>query len=672
MASHIRWWIATAGVLVGQLVAAKAAAPTYSALWGRKGERWTADSRLPDFSYAGYRRGEKPLPTRKPQADVKSFGAVGDGKANDTAAFKRAIAEAKVIAVPPGRYVISDFLDIRASGTCLQGAGPDRSVLYFPTPLNEIKPNWGATTSGRRTSNYSWSGGFVRVLGSPSRKVLAEVTAPAERGGKSLTVSSPAAFRAGQDIRLELRDTKEQSLARYLYAGDPGSMRNLRGRTRASFQCRLTRVDKAARRIEFDRPLRTDVRAEWRPRLYAAAGSVEEVGVEGLRFEFPNTPYKGHFTERGFNAIAMYGCRNCWVRSVRITNADSGIFLGGTNITLRGILIDSQRRTERSRKATGHHGVTLGGQDNLLEQFEFRTRFMHDITVTRGSAGNVASRGRGLDVCFDHHCYGPHANLFTEIDLGEGSRMFQSGGGAALGRHCGAWETFWNIRARRPQTWPRGWGPDRMNLIGVRTTQASVTRREGRWLEAISPQAIQPQNLYRAQLDRRLGRKSGQGGARPGRERAGHLSGGWTPGAARWYTSRPAAPRRRKQRARSPAGPRGAGGQGGGSMQREVRPCTHSAGCSVALWQRPWRSPWRRRWRPGRRRPPSSRPRRLRRRSSPASSESSTARTSPAGTATLACGRSRTARSAARRRRRTSPTATRSASGGAGRSGTSS
>jgi hypothetical protein len=490
------------------VVPALAAAPQHSLLWGERGEFWKLDSRLPDFSYAGYRRGESPLPTRKPQANVRDFGAVGDGKTDDTSAFQRAIAEAKgkTIAVPPGRYVITDFLTIRDSGTGLKGAGPEKSVLYFPTPLNTIKPNWGATTTGRRTSNYSWSGGFLHVRGSPSRKVLAAVAEPARRGGRSLTVSSTAQFRVGQDVRLALSDTRDQTLARHLYAGDPGATKNLRDRAIVSFLCRLTAVDSAKRRIEFDRPLRTDVRAEWRPRLFDAASSVEEVGIEDIGFTFPNTPYKGHFTELGFNAMALYGCRNCWVRNVRIANADSGIFLGGTNITVRGLVVESERAVERSRKATGHHGVTLGGQDNLLDRFEFRTRFMHDLTVTRGSAGNVASRGLGPDVCFDHHCYAAHANLFTDIDLGEGSRVFQSGGGAALGRHSGAWETFWNIHARRPQSWPRGWGPDLMNLVGVETNGASVRDWNGRWFEAIPPQALRPQNLYEAQLARRLGR----------------------------------------------------------------------------------------------------------------------------------------------------------------------
>jgi hypothetical protein len=487
------------------IASAVAADPLHSDLWGRQGEQWSADSRLPDFSYAGYHRGEKPLPTLLPDCSVKDFGAVGDGKTDDTQAFQQAIKQStgKTIFVPEGIYVITDFLNINASGTSLKGAGSRQSILKFPTPLNEIKPDWGATTTGQRTSNYSWSGGFITVGGSTSRKALTGVAADAKRGEQTLRVSDVKGLRVGDDFRLQMADTKEQSLARYLYADDPGPMENL-SRTSVSFSARITKVDAGEKRIEFDRPLRTDVRSEWNPQIYSAASSVEEVGIEDLGFEFPELPYKGHFTELGYNAMAMSGVRNCWARNLWIHNADSGIFISGTNVTLQAIEIDSNRPIERSRKATGHHGITLGGQDNLLTEFDFRTRFMHDITVSRGSAGNVAADGKGLDLCFDHHRYGPHANLFTNLDLGEGSRMFQSGGGAALGRHSAAWETFWGIRARRPQSWPQGWGPDLMNLVGLPSSDAAVTDLTGRWFEPLEAGRLQPANLYRAQLARRL------------------------------------------------------------------------------------------------------------------------------------------------------------------------
>lgn len=484
--------------------------PLHSALWGRNGEAWQQGGRLPDFSYAGYHRGERDLPGDGlvGTTSVRDFGAVGDGQSDDTAAFRRALeaSAGKTVLVPPGRYLITDFVDIRTPGTVLRGAGRDETILSFPTPLNEIHPNWGATTTGQRTSNYSWSGGFVRIRGELRRKAIARIIEPAHRGARSLVVSETDGLGPREAVRLVQGDTPQNTLARHLYAGDPGSVENLRGRTSTAFVARITQIHAGTGRIDLDRALRTDVRLEWRPRLLPASSTVEESGIVDLGFEFPRTPYRGHFTELGFNAVALAGVRNCWVRRVRIRNADSGIFVSGENNTVEDVLIESEREIEPARKATGHHGITMGGQDNLLRRFEFTTRFMHGITVTHRSAGNVVAQGRGVDLSLDHHRYGPHANLFTDIDLGVGSRMFQSGGGAALGRHSGAHETFWCIRADRPQGWPVGWGPDLMNLVGVESDQPSVTSSDGRWFEVIDPDRLSPCNLYEAQLERRLGR----------------------------------------------------------------------------------------------------------------------------------------------------------------------
>jgi len=124
--------------------------------------------------------------------------------------------------------------------------------------------------------------------------------------------------------------------------------------------------------------------------------------------------------------------------------------------------------------------------------------------MTYGSTGNVVCNGRGEDICFDHHKYANHANLFTDIDVGVGSNIFHSGGGAKLGRHCGGWTTWWNIRSERPIPFPTGWAPDMINLVGLRGKGPAVTTPSGRWFELIQPEHIMPQNLYRAQLQKRL------------------------------------------------------------------------------------------------------------------------------------------------------------------------
>ena len=154
----------------------------------------------------------------------------------------------------------------------------------------------------------------------------------------------------------------------------------------------------------------------------------------------------------------------------------------------------------------GHHGITLSGHDNLCTHFEIRQRFIHDITV-EGGAGNVAASGSGIDLCFDHHKRAPYENVFTDIDLGAGTRMWHCGGGADLGRQCGARGTFWNIRARQPQQLPKDFGPPSLNLVGVQPKGKSLTEAAGRWCEAIQPDRLQPADIHLAQLKKRLGAK---------------------------------------------------------------------------------------------------------------------------------------------------------------------
>jgi len=63
-------------------------------------------------------------------ANVVALGAVGDGTADDTAAFKRALAaDQGLVWVPPGRYRVTDTLRIPA-GTTVVGAGR-ASVVQF-------------------------------------------------------------------------------------------------------------------------------------------------------------------------------------------------------------------------------------------------------------------------------------------------------------------------------------------------------------------------------------------------------------------------------------------------------------------------------------------------------------------------------------------------------------
>ena len=104
-----------------------------------------------------------------------------------------------------------------------------------------------------------------------------------------------------------------------------------------------------------------------------------------------------------------------------------------------------------------------------------------------------------------NHKYAPFANLFANLDAGGGTQLWVCGGGAALGKNCAAWGTFWNIRADRSLAWPPSrFCPERTNVVGLTTDQPSVLQPEGRWFEAIAPEQLEPQNIWQAQRARRM------------------------------------------------------------------------------------------------------------------------------------------------------------------------
>jgi hypothetical protein len=313
-------------------------------------------------------------------------------------------------------------------------------------------------------------------------------------------LENPVVLAPGQRVAVEVRDDEAKSLLSHLYAGDPGGTAEVTQPIRLRMVSRVAGVDGA--RVTLDRPLRFDVRKAWKPVLTSFEPTVSEVGIEDLSVEFPVQPYQGHFTERGMNAIAMNGVSDCWVRNVRISNSDSGIFLSGLFCTVTDVAIDSTRPPHQ--RTSGHHGISLG-TDCLLQEFDFQTHFIHDITLSYLCAGNVIKNGRGVNLSLDHHKKAPHENLFCNLDVGDGGDIWRCGGGNELGKHCGARGTFWGIRARRSLAWPRAiFGPDAMNLVGLTTGEPSQMDPAGRWFEAIPPERLHPADLHAAQLQRRL------------------------------------------------------------------------------------------------------------------------------------------------------------------------
>lgn len=480
-----------------------------SKLWGSSGENWHPSGRLPDFSFAGYYSGQKSIPNWPVKRNVKDFGAVGDGVTDDTAAFLKAleVMEDGVLSIPTGRYRLTQVLEITKSHFVIRGEGPEKTVLFFPKSLTDVAgPGKGHAPS----DSWSWSGGFISVQGDNDDDLLASVTQPAYRGQNRVTVASVSRLSPGQRVRLWEYDA-DGTLGRALYNDQAPSPEEFLKRKIIDFSSKIQSIEGTT--LILERPLRVDVRLAWKPAIYSDEPAVTDVGIENLTMEFPVTKYAGHHEEPGFNAFDFSQVENSWIRNVTIVNADSGIFLreGTKFCTIQGVhLVATKGRARvgygsdsgepQTVDVEGHHGILITGlsQDNLVTDFRVDARFIHELGVENAAAGNVFSSCSGRDMALDHHRRAPYENLFTNIDAGEGTHLWEIGGDETDGPPSGVRETFWNIRTRLLQT-PPSWALE-ANLIGITTKSLSDLSPADNWFEAIPPDRLTPPDLYLDQV----------------------------------------------------------------------------------------------------------------------------------------------------------------------------
>jgi hypothetical protein len=428
-----------------------------------------------------------------------NYGARGDGVTDDTAELLQAIRDFPgtspgALYLPPGRYVISSYVNINKNNLVLRGAGPGQTTLLFTKPIGEVG---GPCAS--RASTGSQFGGLICVGKSRSQRgigaKLATITGTAQRGDSVLTVSSSANIRPGQKVMLVMYESADRSLGRHIHADQMNAGTYFApGARMVEFVSPVRSV--AGHKIVLERPLRLDVRPAWRPALHAFSPAVREVGIEELAIEFPSNPYRFH-AEPGYNGVEFLpAVTDSWMRNVTLFDTDNGHKLGGRFCTAVGLRFSAKWRKS---KYTAHHFVDSIGADNLIRNFALTTRAAHDLTVSNLANGNVFSQGTGVDINFDHHRLAPYENLFSDINVGIGSRLFESAGqpGAVQGPPSGARETFWNVRNSNGV--PPAGGPawPQINLIG--NTRSSMTETK-EWYEDIDPDGLNPQELYIDQL----------------------------------------------------------------------------------------------------------------------------------------------------------------------------
>ena len=445
---------------------------------------------LPDFSYAGYRFGESPIPQAGGKIiNAADFGVKANDDLDDSKALLKAIKAANategnvVLQLPAGRIILSAVLYIERSNFVLRGtgSGENGTEIYCPRPMMYLKdPESLAelreylTTFDKRQrepennidlpfSQYAWSGGFIwtqvpneRVKSyldkyEPIPNVLAKVSS-GNMGEHIINVSDVKGLKVGDIVELQLfnKDGENGEIITDLYKGakvKPGSHHwKFSKLPIVRQQVEITKISKS--KITIKTPLTIAIKPNYQAQLVEWK-HLSEVGIEHIRFTFPDIPRVAHHVEPGNNAIFLTRLFNSWVKDIVITNSDSGILAEeDSNVTIQDIVTDGPHMA--------HYTVTLGGVHNILvKNLKIYNKTVHPLSFNTFATKNVYQNCEIFaEPLLDQHSGANHQNLFDHITVHinpdkNNSYLLFGGGGAEYWKPShGPFSTFWNLNVQ--------------------------------------------------------------------------------------------------------------------------------------------------------------------------------------------------------------------------------
>jgi len=268
-------------------------------------------NRIPDFSYAGYHRGEAPIP------DVPAAIELAPIDGDDTKQIQDAIDDVGLLPIgpdglrgavvlAPGTYDIAGTVELRHSGVVLRGAGDGEDATN-----NTILRAAGDTPHQRIVivvgsgDNNKWE---PEVPGTRT-DIVSDLVAIGER---ELEVADPGAFAVGDHVVIVHPCTAE-----WLAAVDHGATESDGPWTAGSqpivFKRQVLAID--GPKLTIDAPVFNHLdRSLAQSYIYALdrEGLATEVGVEDLRVDIVTKG--GEDEDHAWTAIAMRGVEDGWVR----------------------------------------------------------------------------------------------------------------------------------------------------------------------------------------------------------------------------------------------------------------------------------------------------------------------------------------------------------------------
>jgi hypothetical protein len=471
-------------------------------------------NRLPDFSYAGYANGDRPIPTVPVRIRLRPT-ASGD----DTARIQRAVdAVSKdplgadglrgAVYLAAGEYRVSGALTVTASGVELIGAGDGAHGTRLV-----------ATGAPRAVVTFAGSGSLQRT-GAP----IAVTDAYVPVGATSFHVASTAGLRVGESIVVQR--PQEQSWIDAIGMNDIPNRTPWRPNSGLEFERTITAVH--GDRVSIDIPLTNALEKQYTRAViwpYQFSGRISDVGIEdmsanGLAFTGATGYAAGGYFQASF--VSFHAVDDGWARDLVADEFGSG---------LGGVAADAKRISIIDTAATGmQHAVpqqihaqpaayTLAGQQSLVYGCEVVGSNLHAwVTEARTAGPDVFSHCTAYNTGDRRFDAGPHqrwgtGTLFDDIVMRTApgahdtsaaemtlTNRYQAGSGQGW---AGANDVLWNTDT---DTYAIQGPPTAHNwAFGARGTQVSpgTPGADGTVVSAGTP--MLPASLYDTQVANRLG-----------------------------------------------------------------------------------------------------------------------------------------------------------------------
>lgn len=396
---------------------------------------------IQDFSYAGYKRGEVPIPTiAGPVFNVTNHGADPTGAADSTVAIQNAIDAAAatgggVVFLPAGEFRVSPqgsnsfALRISTSNIVLRGAGT--AATFLLNTSHTMRDRSVILVSPPSTS-----------LGT-TRNITADLTGPTRR----IPVESAGSFAPGNIVRIQWSFTDAwigENNQQTWWNGTNGRPSN------ATYFREVVATNAAEGWIEVDVPTRYTMKTRDSAHVRTISGLVRNVGIESLAIGNLQHPGTG-WAESDYNdsTKAAYDAHNSWLvrfssvrdswisglHSRRAASNTSTCHLLSNGISLVGCLRVTVQNCEMRRPQYGggggngymyriqtsneclvknsladfsRHGFVIshaGTSGNVFHQCEDR-----ETQRATGSTGSYNTSGSGSD----NHMHFSHSNLWDQ------------------------------------------------------------------------------------------------------------------------------------------------------------------------------------------------------------------------------------------------------------------